>query len=165
MKYTILVFALFIFSANFRAQSVVDDVIIQGLWGKEKRAIIGDYIGFNVMEGQKFWPACFTYEIARKELGWERLAILDEYVQNYEACDKTATELVKRTAEKTIAVQKLLKKKFKSMSKIIVSVQVAKFIQFGNYLKGILHDGKSAISGRKRLAAEVIIPAVEREKV
>ena len=136
MKYAILVFTLFVFSTNLRAQSIVDDVIIvQSLWGKEKRAIIGDYMGFNASQGETFWPAYFTYETARKELGRKRLAIMDEYVQNYETMgDKKATELVNRAAENTIAVQKLLQKTFKSMSKIIGPVQAAKFIQIENYL-------------------------------
>jgi hypothetical protein len=136
MKYTILVFALFISSMSIHAQSVVDDVIIvQSLWGKEKRAIVAEYMGFDAAEGDKFWPAYNLYEAERKELGRARLAIMDEYVQNQATLgDKMATDLMNKAVENSIAMQRLFQSTFKSMSKIIGPAQAAKFIQIENYL-------------------------------
>ncbi|MDZ7606237.1 MAG: hypothetical protein U5K79_11775 [Cyclobacteriaceae bacterium] len=136
MKYTILVFALFFSSMSIHAQSVVDDVIIvQSLWGKEKRALVADYMAFDASHGETFWPAYNLYEASRKELGRERLAIMDDYVQNQTTLsDKKATELMNRAAENSIAMQKLFLSTFKSMSKIIGPAQAAKFIQIENYL-------------------------------
>ncbi len=136
MKYTILVFALFISSISIHAQSVVEDVVIvQSLWGKEKHTIVAEYMGFNAAQGETFWPAYNSYEAERKELGRARLAIMDEYLQNQATLsDKKATELMNQAAENSIAMQKLFQSTFKSMSKIIGPVQAAKFIQIENYL-------------------------------
>ncbi len=136
MKYTILVFALFISSISIQAQSVVDDVIIvQSLWGKEKRAIVAEYMGFDAAEGDTFWPAYNLYEAERKKLGRARLAVMDEYLKNQATLsDKKATELMTKASENNIAMQKLLLSTFKSMSKIIGPAQAAKFIQIENYL-------------------------------
>ena len=136
MKQSILLISAFLFSIGLQGQVLGDDVIIvQNLWGKEKRALIADYMDFSAAQGDTFWPAYNTYESARKELGRERLAIMEEYVQNFQTLsDKKATELVNKAAQNSIALQKLLQSTFKSMSRIIGPAQAAKFIQIENYL-------------------------------
>ena len=81
-----------------------------------------------------FWPEYEAYELSRKELGKERVAILSDYAKNYGSLTpEIATELINKAAANNIAIQKLLKKTFKKMSKAIDAVTVAKFIQLENY--------------------------------
>ncbi len=62
------------------------------------------------------------------------MAILSEYAKNYGSISgEVATDLIHRGAANNIAIQKLLKKTFKKMSKSMDAVKAAKFIQLENY--------------------------------
>lgn len=117
------------------SQSTDDIAIIQGLWGKEKRALVEEYMDLSAEEAPSFWSVYETYESSRKELGREKFDILMEYADNYLGLtDETASDLINRGVANNIAIQKLMKKTFKQMDKSISSVQAAKFIQLENYL-------------------------------
>jgi len=81
-----------------------------------------------------FGPAYEIYEVARRELGQEGVNLLSDYAKNYGSLTgEKATELINGGAKNIIAIQKLIKKTHKKMSKSIDAVTVAKFIQLENY--------------------------------
>ena len=135
MKNLIPFFLLLLVSISGKAQSQDDIQFFQSIWGMEKQAIVEEYMdNLTTNEATAFWAEYEAYESARKELGQERIKILSDYADNYGSltADK-ATELINGAAANNIAIQKLLKKTFKKMSKSINAVKVAKFIQLENY--------------------------------
>ncbi len=121
-------------SLEMMAQSTDDIALIQSLWGKEKREIVQEYMNLSPVEAPPFWKEYEVYEAARNELGKKRIIIISNYVDNYESLtDAKATELINGAIANNIALQKLAKKTFKNMSKVISPLKAAKFIQLENY--------------------------------
>jgi hypothetical protein len=125
---------LFLLSLGMKAQTSDEISMIQSLWGMEKRAIVEEYMPLTPVEEPAFWTEYEAYEKARKELGKEKILIISEYVDNYGSLtDEKATQLMNRAIANNIALQKLLQKTFKSMSKVVSPVKAAQFIQLENY--------------------------------
>lgn len=139
MKNLLIICCAVIISFGASAQTTDDINLVQSIWGKEKRDIVADNMNLTAQEETAFWAAYDKYEVARKDLGKERLAILQQYADDYGSiADKEATELINKGIANNIAIQKLVKKTFKSMSKSIPPLKVAKFVQLENYfLTGI----------------------------
>jgi hypothetical protein len=125
---------VFLLSLGMKAQTSDEISMIQSLWGMEKRAIVEEYMPLTPVEEPAFWTEYEAYEKARKELGKEKILIISEYVDNYGSLtDEKATQLMNRAIANNIALQKLLQKTFKSMSKVVSPVKAAQFIQLENY--------------------------------
>ena len=135
MKNLLSLAFILLVSLSASAQSQDDIEFFQSIWGMEKRAIVESYMdNLSTDEATTFWTEYEAYEVSRKELGQERVKILSEYAENYGSLNgETATDLIKRGAANNIAIQKLLKKTFKKMSKSMDAVKAAKFIQLENY--------------------------------
>jgi hypothetical protein len=147
MKKLVLIFAAFIITLSVKAQNNNDDVaIVQSLWGKEKRAIVTDYMKLSSTEEAGFWQQYDAYETSRKSIGQERIALINDYIKNYGTLtDVKATDLMNKFSANNIAMEKLLMKTFKSMSKVISPVKAAQFIQMEKYF--ILSIQMSVLDG------------------
>ena len=67
-------------------------------------------------------------------MGRERLAILNQYADNYDSLtDEMASDLIYRGITNNMAIDKLIKKTFKQMSKSIPALKAALFVQLENY--------------------------------
>lgn len=127
-------FILFAFiGANAQSNDEVE--FFQSIWGMEKRAIVEAYMDdLSTDETTAFWPIYEAYEVSRKDLGKEKVAIMQEYAKNYGSFSgDIAKDLINKNAANSIAIQKLMKKTFKKMSKSLDPVKAAKFIQLENY--------------------------------
>lgn len=134
MKKLIILSFTILFSIIGYAQSTDEVEIIQGVWGQEKREIVAKYMALTPDEEITFWNDYDAYEVSRKELGKERLTILNEYADNYEnLSNEKATDLINRSIANNMAIDKLIKKTFKKMSKSIPATQAALFVQLENY--------------------------------
>jgi hypothetical protein len=137
MKNLILALVVLFFFHDLNAQTHTEDdiALIQDMWGKGKKDIVSDYMKLTPAEEVPFWKAYDEYEISRKKLGRERLLILNEYDLNQDKLNGTlATDLVNRSIDNNIDIQKLFKKTYKSMSKAVSPVRAAQFMQLENYL-------------------------------
>ena len=140
MKNLLSITLILLISISAKAQTQDDIEFFQSIWGMEKRAIVESYMeNLTVDEATAFWAEYDAYEESRKELGKERVMILSDYAENYGSLtgDK-ATELINGAYSNNVAIQKLLKKTFKKMSKSVDAVKVAKFIQLENYFMIII---------------------------
>ncbi len=137
MKKLIYALVVIFFFVDMKAQTHTEDdiALIQDLWGKGKKDIVSDYMKLTSAEEVTFWKAYDEYEVSRKKLGRERLLILNEFDENYEKLTGTmATDLVNRSIDNNIDIQKLFKKTYKSMSKAVSPMRAAQFMQLENYL-------------------------------
>jgi len=138
MKKTVLMFAFVLFaSLGSFAQSNKEDVdMIQSMYGKNKKELIQAYMTIPESQKAAFWVDYDKYENERKALGRERIALIEDYANNYATLDdKKASELMSKKIKLNDSYNKLQKKYFGSMTKIIGGIQASKFFQLEDYLE------------------------------
>lgn len=134
MKNVLIICCAVLISIGAKAQTTEEIDFVQSIWGMEKKAIVADNMNLTDLENPVFWAAYDKYEEARKELGRERVEILKQYAEDYGTIkDEEAKDLINRGIANNIAIQKLVKKTFKSMAKSISPLKAAKFVQMENY--------------------------------
>ena len=119
------------------AQSNKEDIeLIQSMYGKEKKAIVSEYMTLNAEQGAKFWSLYDAYENDRKILGAERLNLLEGYTNNYASLDdKQALDITSKLIGLNGRYIKFQQKYLKKFSGAIGGLQTAKFFQLENYLE------------------------------
>ena len=77
------------------------------------------YMGLSPEQDSLFWPYYDDFENERKELGRERIALVNEYLKkSRNISEKDATSLIKKSNSMEIKFKKLLMEYFKFYSKI-----------------------------------------------
>ena len=78
------------------AQSNKEDVdMIQAMYGKEKKAIVADFImPPDATKKTAFWNLYDKYETERKALGKKRVALLEKYAGAYTSLDDKSTDAI-----------------------------------------------------------------------
>ncbi len=134
-KYLIIIAAIFM--ASFAsAQSNKEEVdLVQAAFGMDKKAAVAEFVKPSEAQKDAFWKLYDEYETQRKELGKQRIALLEQYANQYktltseqaDAWTKKVMELQKKT-DNLIATYY---GKIKGISDGIVATQ---FYQFENYV-------------------------------
>lgn len=131
-----LLFLLF-FGAAFTsfAQSNKEDIdFIQSIYGKEKKAIVAEFIKLEAGQKDAFWKVYDEYEVKRKELGQKRVALLERYANNYMNLDDAATsQIIKETAALGLQTDKLVSTYHKKLEKVAGAKAAAQFFQLESY--------------------------------
>jgi len=106
MKKYILIFAV-LFSASFAmAQSNKEEVdLVQAAFGMDKKQAVSDFVKLTETQKAPFWKLYDEYELKRKDLGKQRIALLEQYAKQYEtmtseqadAWSKKVMDLQKKT--------------------------------------------------------------------
>ena len=134
-KYTCILAALFVVSVVF-GQSYSEEVdLMQAAFGMAKKDMVSAFVQPSDSQSDAFWKLYDEYETARKELGKERIVLLEQYAEQYEnmtaeqadASTTKALELQKKT-DKLIATYY---KKVKAVSDGLVATQ---FYQVESYI-------------------------------
>lgn len=122
------------------AQSNKEDVdIIQSLYGKEKKAVVAEFIKLEGPQKDAFWKLYDEYETKRKELGQKRVALLEKYAANYSSLDDaTTSEIIKETIALGAATDKLLATYHKKIEKAAGAKSAAQFYQLEAYLLSVI---------------------------
>jgi hypothetical protein len=137
MKTRLLTFALFLCVTFSYAQSNKEDVeIIQNIFGKEKKELVQSYMTIPEDKKTEFWTLYDKYEIERKNLGKERIALIESYANSYETLDdKKAVELMSQKMKWLDNYSKFQKKYYGSVSKLLGGRQASKFFQLEDYIE------------------------------
>lgn len=138
MKLLLAVF--FMTGLTSYGQSSKEDIdLIQSMYGKEKKELVGVYMSMPQSQSISFWAVYDQYEAERKAYGKARIALIDDYANVYDALtDEKAVELVNKKNALYNDFGKIQKKYFGKMTKIIGGKQAAKFIQLEDYLENSL---------------------------
>jgi hypothetical protein len=140
----LLILPILCFFGNLQAQSSTtgsqdETEIIQNLWGAEKKAIVEEYMNFNEKEAKFFWPIYEEYDENRKKLGSARIAILEDYVNNYESLtNEKAADLTKKIFKNNSQLDKLQMKYYNKMKLAITALRASQFMQLENYLQTMI---------------------------
>ncbi|SHM78710.1 hypothetical protein SAMN05444266_11122 [Chitinophaga jiangningensis] len=138
MRYVLLLMMLCIGNVVF-AQDDSDLKTIQSVFGKEKKALVTQYMDFKNGSNDPFWSLYDQYESDRRSLSRERLAILQDYSRMYETLDdEAATSLAKRTLSNDLSYDKFYQRYFKKFSKVLGGKNAAKFMQLELYLQNAI---------------------------
>ena len=137
MKTLLPISMVLLFSSVAMAQSNKEDVeIIQNMFGKEKKELIQAYMTIPDDKKAGFWTLYDQYEVDRKKLGKERIALIEAYANDYATLDdKKAGDLMNRKMKWLEDYSKMQKKYYGSMSKQIGGLQASKFFQLEDYLE------------------------------
>ncbi|WP_111319344.1 hypothetical protein [Algoriphagus chordae] len=125
------------------AQSSVDEEItlIQSAFGMDKKQIIEGYMDLPDEVAPAFWTIYQAYEESRKELGRERLNIINDFLSEYESIgDDEADDLANRTLKNDLALSKLHSSYYKKFKKATSAVDAAKFLQIDTYIHNTIRN-------------------------
>lgn len=135
-----LALVLLIIPVAVSAQSNQEEVdYIQSIFGMEKKAIIADFVNLDDASSDAFWTLYDQYEAERKELGRNRLAILNDYAENYDSMsDDKINELAKRSSQQVKSDEALRYKYFNKLKKAAGPKAAAQFYQIEGYFNAAI---------------------------
>lgn len=82
-KYLLITAAVFMASFAW-SQSNKDEVaLMQAAFGMDKQAVVAEFVKPSPAEKDAFWKLYDEYEAKRKELGKQRIALLEQYADQY----------------------------------------------------------------------------------
>ena len=132
----LFVFVLSMLAFGFiQAQSNIEEVkVFQNLFGAEKKAIISDFIKLQSPAKETFWTLYDEYEAERKELGINRLDLLNKYAENYSTLDDAKTnEIMKEMITLASKNDKLIVTYYNKINKSVGAKPAAQFYQLEGY--------------------------------
>ncbi len=120
---------------SLNAQSNKEEVdLFQSIFGMEKKAIVAEFVQTEGEPGKAFWALYDQYESERKQLGLNRLELLNDYANNYtQMSDEKMDELVSRMIKQKNSTDKLVNKYYKKIKAASGSRTAAQFFQIENY--------------------------------
>ena len=142
MKKVFLFVILTTFAIALKAQTLFDEnLLIQSLYGMEKRELIAKHIRIDAEKSDLFWQLYDEYEIERKEIGTKRSNNIMAYANKYDKLSALETEsLVKASVEVQLGFIRLWEKTYTKMAISISPVTVAQFIQAEMFLENMIRQ-------------------------
>ena len=118
------------------AQSNTEEIdLMQSLFGMEKKAIIADFIQLDIVHHDAFWTLYDQYELERKALGKDRLALIQKYAEQYDdMTDEQAAQFMTQLVEQRKKTDKLLESYYKKITKATSPIVGMQFYQVESYI-------------------------------
>ena len=138
-KYIIIVSALYM--ASFAcAQSNKEEVdFLQAAFGMDKKAAVAEFVKPSPAQKDAFWKLYDEYETQRKDLGKQRITLLEEYAGKYKTMTSEQadawTKKVMDLQKKTDNLITTYYGKVRSATDGIVALQ---FYQMENYILAVI---------------------------
>lgn len=135
MKKLLVIAALFMSTVGF-AQSNKEDVdFIQSIYGKQKKEIVAGFIKLEGAQKDAFWKLYDEYETQRKDLGKQRVALLERYANSYMTIDDATTDqIMKDMMALGLKTDKLMNTYYGKIKKASGVKAAAQFVQIEAYL-------------------------------
>jgi len=104
-KYIFLIAGLFLASFAYTQSNKEEIDLMQAAFGMDKKAVVADFVKPSAAQKDAFWKLYDEYETQRKELGRQRIALLEQYADQYltmtsdqaDAWTKKVIDLQKKT--------------------------------------------------------------------
>ena len=138
-KYFLIISALFLVSFGW-AQSNKEEIdLLQAAFGQDKKTVVADFVQLSPTQKDAFWKLYDEYETQRKELGKQRIALLQQYANQYQTMTSEQadswTKKVMDLQKKTDNLITTYYGKVRSASDGIVALQ---FYQMENYILSVI---------------------------
>ncbi len=136
MKKLSVILYLLVTSFLLSAQTTNEEIdYVQAIFGMEKRAAVKEFISLKDSESNSFWKTYDEYEIKRKEMGRERVVLLDKFVIQYETMtDKESVDWMKSVISLRVRNEKLIEKYYKRILKECSPLVATQFYQIESYV-------------------------------
>jgi hypothetical protein len=134
-KFTLILSAL-LFVMTVKAQSNKEEIdIMQAAFGMDKKAMVAEFVQVDATQKDAFWKLYDEYETTRKELGKQRIDLLERYANSYdkltnESADAFAKEM-QSLAKKT---DQLIVSYYTKIKKVTNPVVALQFYQVENFI-------------------------------
>lgn len=139
MKKLLIVAIVLLSTAGFAQSNKEDIEIIQSLYGKEKKAIVAEFIVLEGAQKDAFWKLYDEYETKRKELGKQRVGLLEKYAANYATMDDATTDqIIKEMTSLGAKTDKLIATYYGKMKKSSGVKAAAQFVQIEAYVLSVV---------------------------
>lgn len=134
-KYILIIAALFLSSFAYTQSNKEEIDFIQAALGMEKKSVVASFVKPSEAQKDAFWKLYDEYETQRKNLGKQRIELLNQYAEQYltmtsEQAD-VWTKKVIDLQKKTDALIATYYNKVKAISDGLVATQ---FYQIENYI-------------------------------
>lgn len=141
----LLLSAFILFAVGFGnafAQTVDEEIkLVQEAFGKDKKSLIEAYMNLSPEKAAAFWPVYEEFEAQRKEIGKERIMIINEYIEKFTHIgDAEADALTTRSLKNDAALNKLYSTYYSKLKKATSAMDAAKFIQVEFYISNTIRN-------------------------
>jgi hypothetical protein len=148
-----LVSIIVMMAISFVGMAQEEIAMIQNTYGIEKRKLVSDYMEIPQAQATAFWSTYDDYEVERRELGRDRLMLIEEYSKNYTSLtDDKADELAKGILSNNLKLDKFRQSYYGKFKKVTSAKTAAQFMQLELYLEGVI---KSEIQNQIPFIGEV----------
>jgi hypothetical protein len=138
-QYIIITFALFLASFTYSQSNKEEVDLIQAAFGMEKKAIVANFVQLSDTQKDAFWLLYDEYETKRKELGRERIDLLQQYAEQFMTMTgEQADEWTKKVIELQGKTDKLIAAYYEKVKGISDGIVATQFYQIENYILAII---------------------------
>jgi hypothetical protein len=134
-KFLLITAVLFLASFAFSQSNKDEIALMQAAFGMDKQSIVAEFVKPSPAEKDAFWKIYDEYETQRKELGKQRIELLEQYASQYQTMTSEQadawTKKVIELQKKTDALIVTYYGKVKSVTDGVVATQ---FYQIENFI-------------------------------
>jgi len=135
MKKIILAAFIALISFGAQAQSTNEIEMMQALFGEEKMQVVAHFVKPSKENIEAFEKIYGEYEVKRKVLGKEAIALLNEYAEKWEGMtDEQADEWMKKVLKVSANREKLVRTYYKKVKKATSPIVATQFYQVETYI-------------------------------
>ena len=135
MKKIILAAFIALISFGAQAQTTNEIEMMQALFGEEKMQVVAHFVKPSKENIEAFEKIYGEYEVKRKVLGKEAIALLNEYAEKWEGMtDEQADEWMKKVLKVSANREKLVRAYYKKVKKATSPIVATQFYQVETYI-------------------------------
>lgn len=136
MKKYLLIITVIFMACFTHAQTNAEEVdLLQAAFGMEKKMIVASFVTPTDAQKDAFWRVYDEYEAQRKELGKQRIELLNQYAEQYEnLTSEQANEWTAMVIDLQKKTDKLITKYYKKVKSISDGIVATQFYQVENYI-------------------------------
>jgi hypothetical protein len=136
MKKYLLIVAVLLMASFVKAQSNKEEVeLFQAAFGMDKKAVVAEFVKPSEAQKDAFWKLYDEYETQRKIYGKQRIALLDQYAEQYQTMtSEQADSWSKKVMDLQTKTDKLIVSYYGKIKKISDGIVATQFYQIENYI-------------------------------
>ncbi len=135
-KLSIILTAILMAQVTTNAQSNEEGIdMIQALFGMDKKEMYTSIIKVQGPVADNFWALYDEYEAKRKDLGKNRIKLLQQYADNYDThSQQQLDQMMNDHIKQKSSLDKLINQYYKKIRSSAGSKAAAQFLQLENYI-------------------------------
>lgn len=124
------------------AQTVDEEIaLVQEAFGKDKKALVEEYMKLSPEKAAAFWPVYEAFEVERKLISKERMLIINEYISEFTHIgNEEADVLATRSLKNDTKLNKLYTSYYSKFKKATSAMDAAKFLQVEFYITNTIRN-------------------------